>query len=282
MCVFHTHTAEQHPPVGKSFTCCSGNSIKAQFLISDLTLLLFLHGGDKPSRHMTHILTMTPYLHLCLILAYLWGALIGLVNTATNWQAVHHLTRCYYSSISDKKDKVLLEFVYLPRPQLCPSVRGEWMMCLADWVEMTFLDLCWLTFLHLPERQTETEGRGTSNDGWGSLRGVAHGYGPVSASSPFWPERSGVASADVSTLWLSSCASRGKQLSLFPSTAQFGFVHVCFPNHFSSGGTIYIPLKLFTFHLLPMTYYFCVPCKLPPNVQGEWIIADLYSYLLEK
>lgn len=196
--------------------------------------------------------------------------------------AVHHLTRCYYSSISDKKDKVLLEFVYLPRPQLCPSVRVEWMMCLADWAEMTFLDLCWLTFLHLPERQTETERRGKSNDGWGSLRGVAHGYGLVSASSPFWLERSGVASADVSTLWLSSCASRGKQLSLFPPTAQFGFVHVCFPNHFSSGGTIYIPLKVFTFRLLPMTYYFCVPCTLPPNVQGEWIIADLHSYLLEK
>lgn len=86
-------------------------------------------------------------------------------------------------------------------------------------------------------------------------------------------KRSGGASAarrvDVSTLWLSSCASRGKQLSLFPPTAQFGFVHVCFPNCFSSGGTIYIPLKVFTFHLLPMTYYFCVPQKLLLNVQGK-------------
>lgn len=155
-------TAEQHPPVGNGFTCYSGNSVKAQILISDPTLLLFLHCGAKPSRHKMNILTMTP--HIFTSLAH-YGLFMGSPDCACKHSdklaEVHHLIRWYYSSILDKKNKVLLEFVYLPWPQLCPSVRVEWMMCLADWVEMTFRIFVGLRFFttHSDRQRQRDEGR---------------------------------------------------------------------------------------------------------------------------
>lgn len=123
---------------------------------------------------------MTPYLHLWLIWAYLRWALIVLVNTGANWQQppIWHAVIIPPSRI--KQTKVLLELVYLPRPQLCPSVRGERMMCLADWVEKTFLDLCRLTFLHHPGRQTEMARWGKSNDGGGGGQCTAVDESPIS------------------------------------------------------------------------------------------------------
>lgn len=101
------------------------------------------------------------------------------------------------------------------------------------------------------------------------LKMRAHQWPPALHSGLKGQEQLQRLTSDASTLWLWSCASRGKRLSLFPPTAQFGFVRVRFPSRFSGSGTSYIPLKVFTFHLLPMAYYFSAPHRSPPNVQGE-------------
>lgn len=131
---------------------------------------------------------MTPYLHLWLIWAYLRWALIVLVNTGTNWQQfpIWHAVIIPPSRI--KQTKVLLELVYLPRPQLCPSVRGGRMMCLADWVEKTFLDHFWI-FVGLHFFTTQRDRQRWRDEGRVMMGRGGGGQCTAVDESPVSPER---------------------------------------------------------------------------------------------
>lgn len=69
---------------------------------------------------------------------------------------VRHLTRCYYSSISDKKDKVLQQFVYLPwlsAMAICQSQMDD----VFGWLSRNDIFASWLAYVSSPPIETERD-----------------------------------------------------------------------------------------------------------------------------
>lgn len=195
-----------------------------------------------------HILTMMTYLHLCLISAHLRWALSLLVNRATTWQQLP----IWYAVIippRTEKRQCCLTLGYLGLTAAMPASQID---DVFGWLSRNDNFGFLLAFICSPPRETQksdcSEGslhdvahsswliseRGTDKSGTResqssfkderkARRQVKHGEVIVSHrfSRLAWkaidprPDVSAFGTAE-SALWLSSGASRGKQLSLFP------------------------------------------------------------------